>query len=61
MNEKYEISICTFNDGLFQVIIKDENLNEVTLEGKQKLNEEDFNFVNEFAPACVFTTYKRDL
>lgn len=56
-----DMSICTFNDGLFQVIIKDDSGYEVTLEGTQKLDSDTFNFVNEIAPACVFTRYYREL
>jgi hypothetical protein len=56
--ETIYMSICTFNDGLFQVIIRKDNY-EVTLEGTQVLGPNDFEFVNGIAPACVFTEYQR--
>lgn len=54
---RMKISVCTFQNGAFDVIIKDENDREVTLSGHQKLSEEDFEIVNALAPACSFTRY----
>jgi len=55
-----KISVCTYSSGDFEVIIKDENDREVTLSGNQKLTPEEFELVNELAPACVFTRYVRE-
>ena len=54
---RMKISVCPFQNGAFDVIIKDENGREVTLSGHQKLSAEEFDLVNELAPACVFTPY----
>ena len=57
---KLSISVCTYKSGEFDVILRDPSTSrEVTLSGFQKVTGEDFEFLNEFAPACVFTTYKR--
>lgn len=54
---RMKISVCTYQSGDFDVIIKDENDREVTLSGCQKLTDEEFELVNALAPACVFTRY----
>lgn len=59
MKNKIKLSVCTFENGDFDVIIIDaETHEEVTLSGNQKLNEDDSEIVNKLAPACVYTTYK---
>jgi hypothetical protein len=59
--QKLSISVCTFQNGSFDVILSDPDTGEeVTLSGEQKLDEEQFNFVNDKAPACVMTTYTRE-
>lgn len=52
------ISICTYQSGDFEVIIKGTG-REVTLSGNQKLTDEEFELINELAPACVWTRYTR--
>lgn len=53
------ISVCTYQDGKFEVLLRDAETNqEVTLSGVQKLGAEDFDFVNRIAPACLWTEYK---
>ena len=58
--QRMKISICTYEDGEFEVILKDENDREVTLCGNQVLSAEEFGLVNKLAPACVFTRYERE-
>jgi hypothetical protein len=59
MDREILISVVTYNDGKFEVILKDDEGREVSFLGEQKLSEEDFEFVNEIAPACVWTRYRR--
>lgn len=55
-----DISICSFNDGKFQIFIKDPKTHrELVFEGKQELNESELELAQEIAPACVYTRYKR--
>lgn len=60
MSKHLSISVCTFKNSEFDVILRDPDTGlEVTLSGIQKLSDSDFEFINEIAPACVFTKYKR--
>lgn len=58
--QRMKISICTYKNGDFEVILKDENDREVTLSGIQALSDEEFELINDLAPACVFTRYVRE-
>lgn len=58
--QRMKISVCTYKNGDFEVILKDENDREVTLSGNQVLSAEEFGLVNDLAPACVFTRYERE-
>lgn len=61
MLDKLTMSICTYKDGLFEVILKHtETGREIVFTGNQKLSEEDFDLVQEIAPACVWTKYLKD-
>ncbi len=52
------ISVCPFNSGDFDVIIKDSDTGEeVTLSGHQELNREELEVLTNLAPACVWTKY----
>lgn len=54
------MSICTYNDGKFDVIFRDKKTGrEFTFSGEQKVNGKDFDFINQIAPACVWTDYQR--
>ena len=54
-----QMSICTFQDGVFQIIIQDKDtFEEITFDGQKELTDEQFEFVNRIAPACVYTPYK---
>ena len=54
------ISICTYNNGAFDVIFQDpDTYEEITLSGQQSVKGEQFDFINRIAPACVFTRYAR--
>jgi len=56
--KRIKMSICTYQDGLFQVMIVDEATGkEIHLEGHRELTRDEFEFVNDIAPACVWTTY----
>jgi hypothetical protein len=55
------ISVCTYQSGDFEVILQDGRGNEVMLSGNQKLTPEEFEVINELAPACVFTKYIREV
>jgi hypothetical protein len=60
MGRKITLSICTYNDGLFEVIINDKETGEgITFSGNKKIDNEQLAFINRIAPACVWTTYKR--
>ena len=52
-----QLSICTYNSGAFQVMVKHGDY-DITFEGERKLSEEEFVVVNMLAPACLFTPYK---
>ena len=54
------ISVCTYSNDDFEVIIKDDSDSEVTFHGCQRLTDEEFDLVNELAPACVFTRYVQE-
>ena len=42
-----------------KILIQDkETGQEITLEGNRKLDNEEFEFVNKIAPACVYTEYE---
>ena len=57
---KIRISICTFQNGSFDVMFRDVATGrEITFTGQRKLNEEEFEFADEIAPACVWTEYER--
>ena len=51
------ISIVTYKNNKFDVIFKDDEGHEVTFSGEQKVSEEEFEFINDIAPACVWTRY----
>lgn len=54
------MSICTFNNGTFDVIFRDKATGEeVTFSGKQEVKGKQFDFINRIAPACVWTDYQR--
>lgn len=53
-----EISICTYNDGKFDVMFQDKTGRQVSFSGDQKLSDDQFDFANEIAPGCVWTKYK---
>jgi hypothetical protein len=60
MSKELSISVCTYKDGTFEVILKDSvTLEEVTLSGKQDVSDDELDFLNGRAPACVFTRYIR--
>ena len=61
MSGKISMSICTYQSGDFDVMIRDQETgHEVTLSGNQKVEDEDFELINAIAPACVWTKYTRD-
>lgn len=53
------ISILTYKDSKFEVIFRDDEGHEITFSGEQKVSEEEFEFINNIAPACVWTRYFR--
>ena len=54
------MSICTYNNGAFDVIFRDRKTGEeFTFSGHQKVGKEDFDFIGRIAPACVWTDYQR--
>jgi len=54
------ISICTFDDGTFDVIFRNKKTGEeLTFSGAQKLSPKKFDFANQIAPACVWTDYQK--
>ena len=58
---KIEISICTYNSGAFEVMFRDKQTGkELSFEDARRLGDEEFDFANSIAPACVWTTYTKD-
>lgn len=56
------MSICTYEDGLFQVmVIDDETGDEIQLEGTMDLTSEEFDMVTKLFPPCVWTQYQQVL
>lgn len=58
--ETLYLSVVTYLDGKFDVIMKDGSGQEVTLSGTQKVTKEEFALLDTWAPACVWTKYKRE-
>ena len=55
---KIEISIVTYNDGKFDVMLQDpETFERITLSGEQTFNKEELEYAGRIAPPCVFSTY----
>ncbi len=56
-----EMSICCYNDKRFDVILRDKDTREeVTLSGKQDLNEAERDLCNRIAPPCVYTLFAKE-
>ena len=54
------ISICPFEGGDVDVIIKDRKSGEeICFTSTRKLSDAEFEFVNRVAPSCVFTPYRQ--
>ena len=52
------MSVCPFNSGDFDVIIKDPDTDEeVILSGHQELSHEELEVLTKLAPACIWTKY----
>lgn len=59
--QRLRISVCTYNNGTFDVIVGDPDTDEeVTLSGNQRVTDEEFELLDRLAPACVFTDYARE-
>jgi hypothetical protein len=59
MKNHLKISVCTYNDGQFDVMIRDGDTGEeLILSGNQKVDEESFELISKLAPACVWTSYE---
>lgn len=59
MKNQLKISVCTYNDGQFDVMIKDgETHQELVFSGNQKVDEEGLELLNKLVPACVWTSYE---
>ena len=62
MQKSILISIVTYNNGEFDVMIEDdESHKSITLSGEQRVTDEEFEFINEIAPACVWTKWSREI
>lgn len=54
------MSICTYQGGTFDVMIQDAASGRgLCLSGSRVVTEDELDLINEIAPACVWTTYKR--
>ena len=61
MTQRLSISVCTYQNGDFEVILQDPDTHEeITLSGNQKVEGDDFDLIQKLAPACVFTRYKME-
>ena len=58
MSKKISMSICTYQNGDFEIMFEKDG-KEIVFEGNQKLSEEEFEIADSIAPACVWTQYKR--
>ena len=59
--DRLSLSVCTYAGGAFDVIIRDpDTLEELTFSGERALLDDEFEFINRVAPACVFTRYVRE-
>lgn len=57
---KIRLSVCTYSDGRFEaLLIDEETLQEVQLEGNKALTEEEFELLQRVAPGCVLTPYQQ--
>ena len=55
------MSICYYNDGRFDVILRDKDLgDEVTLAGKQDLSTAEKALCQRIAPPCVYTSFLQE-
>lgn len=56
---KFEMSICTYQSGDFDVMLRDATSGEeVVFSGNKKLTDDEFDMVGRIAPACVWTPYE---
>ena len=56
-----ELSICTYENGEFDVMLRDTATGEeVTLSGVKHLSPEEFELTLRIAPACVWTSYRSE-
>jgi hypothetical protein len=61
MARTIKLSLCTFQNGTFDVMVKDgETDEEICFSGEKKLTDKELDMVNSIAPACVWTTYTTD-
>lgn len=61
MAQEIAFSICTFNDGKFDVMVKEVSTGrEIILSGERKVSDDDLELINRIAPACVWTKYKTE-
>jgi len=58
-NNEFKMSVCIYQNGEFDIFIRDMEDKEVCFQGTSKLSEEEFRMIDKIAPACVWTTYKR--
>jgi hypothetical protein len=56
-----EISICTYENGEFDVMLQDPASGEgIELSGFKRLSPEQSKFIDRIAPACVWTSYRSE-
>lgn len=52
------ISICTFQNGAFDVMLSVDG-REIVFSGEKKISADELDFINRIAPTCVWTKYQR--
>jgi hypothetical protein len=56
-----EMSICTYENGEFDVMLRDTATGEeIELSGFKRLSPEQFKLIDRIAPACVWTSYRSE-
>lgn len=60
--QNIKLSMCAFQNGTFDLFIIDGNTGEeICITGERKFTEVEHEFFLRLMPACVFTSYSREV
>lgn len=59
--QKITLSLCEFQDGTFELYIKDPSTHEeIQIEGRRVFTDAQRDMIARLMPGCVWTTYERE-